>query len=81
MCLGQALVPIHLQGLSTTQFPEKSQDLTTREVVLMTHFSLKKMTPRWVPVTHALILATQEAEIRRIMVQSQPRQIVHETLS
>jgi hypothetical protein len=28
-----------------------------------------------------LILATQEAEIRRIMVQSQPRQIVLETLS
>jgi hypothetical protein len=27
------------------------------------------------------ILATQEAEIRRIAVQSQPRQIVHETLS
>jgi hypothetical protein len=28
-----------------------------------------------------VILATQEAEIRRIMVQSQPRQIVWETLS
>jgi hypothetical protein len=28
-----------------------------------------------------VILATQEAEIRRIMVQSQPRQIVHKTLS
>jgi hypothetical protein len=28
-----------------------------------------------------VILATQEAEIRRIMVQSQPEQIVHETLS
>jgi hypothetical protein len=28
-----------------------------------------------------VILATQEAEIRRIMVPSQPRQIVHETLS
>jgi hypothetical protein len=28
-----------------------------------------------------VILATQEAEIRRIMVQSQPRQIAHETLS
>jgi hypothetical protein len=25
--------------------------------------------------------AAQEAEIRRIMVQSQPRQIVHKTLS
>jgi hypothetical protein len=28
-----------------------------------------------------IILATQEAEIRRILVQNQPRQIVHETLS
>jgi hypothetical protein len=28
-----------------------------------------------------VILATQEAEIMRIMVQSQPRQIVHATLS
>jgi hypothetical protein len=28
-----------------------------------------------------VILATQEAEIRRIKVQSQPEQIVHETLS
>jgi hypothetical protein len=28
-----------------------------------------------------VILATQETEIRRIEVQSQPRQIVHETLS
>jgi hypothetical protein len=28
-----------------------------------------------------VILATQEAEIRRIMVQSQPMQIVHKTLS
>jgi hypothetical protein len=29
----------------------------------------------------SVILVTQEAEIRRIMVQSQPGQIVHETLS
>jgi hypothetical protein len=28
-----------------------------------------------------VILATQEAEIRKIMVWSQPRQTVHETLS
>jgi hypothetical protein len=28
-----------------------------------------------------IILATQEAEIRRIAVQSQPRQIVHKILS
>jgi hypothetical protein len=28
-----------------------------------------------------VIIATQEAEIRRILVRSQPRQIVHNTLS
>jgi hypothetical protein len=28
-----------------------------------------------------VILPTQEAEIRKIMVQTQPRKIVHETLS
>jgi hypothetical protein len=28
-----------------------------------------------------IILATQEAEIRRIAIQSQPRQVVHKTLS
>jgi hypothetical protein len=28
-----------------------------------------------------LILTTQEAEVRKIMVRSQPGQIVHETLS
>jgi hypothetical protein len=28
-----------------------------------------------------VILATQEAEIRRLAVQSQPQQIVHKTLS
>jgi hypothetical protein len=31
-------------------------------------------------VAHPIILASQEAEIRRI-TQNQPRQIVHETLS
>jgi hypothetical protein len=38
-----------------------------------------KITGRWwlTPV----ILVIQEAEIRRITVQSQPRQIVHKTLS
>jgi hypothetical protein len=44
-------------------------------------FSLQKVLEagcRWLtPVS----LATQEAEIRMIVVQSQPRQIVHETLS
>jgi hypothetical protein len=28
----------------------------------------------------AVIVATQEAEIRKIIVRSQPKQIVHETL-
>jgi hypothetical protein len=32
-------------------------------------------------VALSVILATQEAEIRRTMVQSQPRQIVHDILS
>jgi hypothetical protein len=32
-------------------------------------------------VAHVLILAIQEAEIRRIEVRSQPEQIVHKTLS
>jgi hypothetical protein len=36
-----------------------------------------KMGARFTPV----ILATQEAEIRRIVVPSQPGQIVHQTLS
>jgi hypothetical protein len=31
---------------------------------------------RWAPVAHPVILATQEAEIRRITVRSQPRQIL-----
>jgi hypothetical protein len=38
---------------------------------------LKEKCPELTPV----ILATQEAEIRRIMVQSHPGQIAHETLS
>jgi hypothetical protein len=40
--------------------------------------SLKEARRPWLP---SVIPATQEAEIRRIEVQSQPRQIVHETLS
>jgi hypothetical protein len=32
-------------------------------------------------VAQACILATQKAEIRRLIVQSQPGQILHETLS
>jgi hypothetical protein len=41
------------------------------------NFFFKKGNPSQAPV----ILATQEAEIRRIMVQSQPRQTVLKTLS
>jgi hypothetical protein len=32
-------------------------------------------------MAHPVILATQEAEIRRLKVQSQPRQIIFESLS
>jgi hypothetical protein len=42
-------------------------------IVRPTKHCLKRFTP--------VILATQEAEIRRIKVQSQPRETVHETLS
>jgi hypothetical protein len=40
---------------------------------------LKEVTLGWVQVAH--IVAIEEAEIRRIAVQSQPRQIVQEILS
>jgi hypothetical protein len=32
-------------------------------------------------LTHTILAATQEAAMRRITVQSQPKQIVHKTLS
>jgi hypothetical protein len=44
-------------------------------------FPIKNPELGWVPVLTPVIPATQEAEIRRITVQSQPRQIVLETLS
>jgi hypothetical protein len=35
----------------------------------------------WLQWLTPVILATQEAEIRRFAVQSQPREIVHQTLT
>jgi hypothetical protein len=40
-----------------------------------------KIAPQPALVAYAVILATQEAEIRRIVVRSQPRQIVYETIT
>jgi hypothetical protein len=46
------------------------------------NFFLKKLAISRAPVAHTpIILAIQEAEIRRIGIQSQPRQIVCKTLS
>jgi hypothetical protein len=44
-----------------------------RKIVILKSLSCQWLTP--------VILATQEADIRRIMVQSQPRQMVRETVS
>jgi hypothetical protein len=49
----------------------------------------EQVTRRWAKIESrarhqwltTIILATQEAEIRRIEIQSQPEQIVHKTLS
>jgi hypothetical protein len=48
--------------------------------IMGTKTQLNKMNS-WALVAHAIILATQEAGIRRITVQSQSGQIVYETLS
>jgi hypothetical protein len=45
------------------------------------YLSLKKEKTSGCLQLTPVILATQEAEISRIAVQSQPRQIVHDTLS
>jgi hypothetical protein len=51
-------------------------------VTSQAHFKKKRAGEvHWVPVLTPVIPATQEAEIRRIEVQSQRGQIVHETLS
>jgi hypothetical protein len=41
-------------------------------------FHGKSQVLSWVPVAHACNPSCLEAEIRRIVVQGQPRQIVHE---
>jgi hypothetical protein len=51
----------------------------SHHILIIATMKVKKKARRWW-LTPA-ILATQEAEIRRIMVQSQPGQIVGETLS
>jgi hypothetical protein len=43
--------------------------------------TLKNLKLVWAAVAHAYNLTTQQAEIRKITVQSQPWQIVLETLS
>jgi hypothetical protein len=44
-------------------------------------FILKKLLARHQWLTPIILVATQEAEIRRIVVRSQPGEIVRETLS
>jgi hypothetical protein len=53
--------------------------LSKREALSQTPVLTKKIARGWwlMPI----ILVTQELEIRRIAVSSQPREIVHETLS
>jgi hypothetical protein len=50
-------------------------------MAVLTGIFLKRCMMSWVPVVTPVILATQEVEIRRIAVQSQPSQIVQKTLS
>jgi hypothetical protein len=42
---------------------------------------LQRKQPQWARWLRAIIPASPEADIRKIMVQSQVRQIVHKTLS
>jgi hypothetical protein len=49
--------------------------------VWLLYGAVKKNHTSWALVTVSLILATQEAEIRRTAIQNQPRQIVYKTLS
>jgi hypothetical protein len=55
---------------STRNKPRRKELRLKQQLCIQTSFKKSK----W-------ILATQEAEIRRIMIQSQPGQIVHKTLS
>jgi hypothetical protein len=43
---------------------------------LVIYIFLSQKHKNWAPVAYTVILATQEAEIRRITVQSQPGQII-----
>jgi hypothetical protein len=69
-----------LQSQSHLELKEQSRNI----VILISKYALGS----WAPVAHAwhwwltpIILATQEAGIRRITVWSQPGKIVHKTLS
>jgi hypothetical protein len=68
-----------LWGVYSHHHLDGEYSLTTGIWIVKQHSSLTiGVRHQWLA---PVILATQEAEIRRIMVQSQPRQIVHETLS
>jgi hypothetical protein len=79
---------IKLTSITTSSLGPKVQDLklinNPSETVTGNHLGWVvsyKMGSCQEPLLIPIILATQEAEIRRIKVQSQNRQIVRETLS
>jgi hypothetical protein len=64
--------------------PMQNFDKVSREgrhVKIKGYITSKILGPGWALVAHACNPDYQEAEIRRITVRSQPRQIVAETLS